>query len=99
MLSKILICLVVFNAIDYVATTCAITHGIKEYNPIMNSILHTSLFPVYKLLIIPVALYWVWTVRAKWQHNRVIMAGMIGLFVVYAMLTGWHLCGQLFVIK
>jgi hypothetical protein len=93
MLRKILIGLVIFNIIDYIATTRAIAHGAEEYNPIMNAILHSPLFPVYKLLIIPAALYWAWSVRAKWQHNRVILASMFGLFVVYATLTGWHLWG------
>jgi len=95
----ILIGLVIFNVIDYTATTRAISYGAEGYNPIMNAILATPLFPVYKLMIIPAALYWVWHVRAKWQHNRVILASMYGLFMVYATLTGWHVWGQLFVIK
>ncbi len=99
MLRQVLIGLVIFNAIDYVATIRAISHGAEEHNPIINAILYTPLFPLYKLLIIPAALYWVWFVRTKWQHNRVILVDMIGLFVLYAMLTGWHLWGQLFAIN
>jgi len=83
------------SIIDYLYTVRAVSHGLKEFNPVMVPILHTPLFPLIKMFIIPLTLLWVWLNRDKWQHNWLINFGIWVLFMVYGGLTVWHIMVQM----
>lgn len=77
-----------FNVTDYFLTRAAIAKGATEGNPVMDAILHTPWFPIVKLFAVPVALYWIWTVRHKARPAFLRLAWVI--FLAYGFLTVWH---------
>ncbi|HBX22288.1 MAG TPA: hypothetical protein DEF34_01435 [Desulfotomaculum sp.] len=83
------------SIIDYLYTLRAVSRGLKEYNPVMDPILHTPLFPLIKVVFVPLALLWAWINRDKWQHNWLINLSLWILFLVYMALTVWHMTVQL----
>ena len=58
--------------------------GYEEANPLVKSILHTPLFPIYKLLMVPSLLILIWVLRKKVGKRLIIYTGT--LFTVYLLL-------------
>ncbi len=80
------------NIADYFFTVQALSLGAREINPVMDAIAHTPLFPVVKLILIPVLLLFVWTARHKLQaRKRAIMLLTWVAFVSYFVMTLYHL--------
>lgn len=90
----VLLGIALFSVIDYFATARATAYGVAELNPIMDAIVHTPLFPLLKLVIIPGALLGIYVIRERWMHRMVLVAGMWILLCVYGALTAWHVWGQ-----
>lgn len=53
------------NAADYILTFYALKQGHEELNPVMAHIVHTPLFPILKLAIVPMLLAVIWNIRKK----------------------------------
>lgn len=53
------------NAADYILTFYALKRGHEELNPVMAHIVHTPLFPILKLAIVPLLLAVIWNIRKK----------------------------------
>ncbi len=53
----------VFNVLDYLLTEIFLLAGYRELNPVMGLIEGTPYFPLVKLVIIPLLLYFVWWLR------------------------------------
>ena len=85
-----------FNIADYFFTVNALSLGATEANPVMDAIVHTPLFPVVKLILIPALLVFFWTVRHKIQTRKnAIMPLTWGVFISYFVVTVYHLYFQL----
>ena len=74
----------VFNVADYLLTLLALHIGYREFNPLMDIIVHTYLFPIVKLVVVPIALYFVWSQRNKVGGRILIYAWLA--FVIYLLL-------------
>ena len=83
-----------FNSIDYVSTKIAIANGVPEGNAAMDAIIGTAWFPIVKLVLVPLGLYFVWMMRGKIRRPVLLAVGVP--FVAYFLLTGWHIYGQFF---
>lgn len=73
--------LAVFNAVDYFLTAFSLRLGFRELNPLIDAVAHTALFPIVKLLVVPLLLFFVWAVRK--QVSQRIMLYTWTAFVVY----------------
>lgn len=60
-----LISLGVFNIADYFLTLRCLESGLVEGNPVMAPIVGTVWFPIIKVLLVPLGLYLIWTVRDR----------------------------------
>ena len=94
-LAILLFNIALLSIIDYLFTIRAVSRGLKEFNPVMDPILHTPLFPLIKVVFVPLALLWAWLNHDRWQHNRLINLGIWILFLVYGVLTVWHILLQM----
>ncbi len=70
-----------FNAADYMLTLLALRLGYRELNPLMDLVVHTPYFPLIKLVLIPIMLYYVW-VRRHLVGRRIMLYAWIA-FLVY----------------
>ncbi len=61
-----LMLIALFNTVDFFATQDLVAFGDhNEWNPLMRGLVGTPYFAVYKLVLIPVGLLFLWSVR-KW---------------------------------
>mgnify|MGYP000882033105 CR=1 FL=1 len=73
-LALALLCIALFNAVDYFATETLVVHGGHlELNPLMRFLVGSPLFVAYKLLLIPSGLVFLWCKR------RVVLEKMMTL--------------------
>ena len=79
-----LICTGIFNILDYFLTLKALGMGYEEANPIINVILDTPLFPIYKLIVVQGLLTLIWTLRYKVVKRLHLYAGIV--FIAYFLL-------------
>ena len=85
-----------FNVVDYFFTVQALFLGATEANPVMDAIVHTPLFPVVKLILVPALLVFFWTVRHKIRTRKnIIMLMTWVVFISYFFVTVYHLYWQL----
>ena len=85
-----------FNIADYFFTVNALSLGATEANPVMDAIVHTPLFPVVKLILIPALLVFFWIIRHKMKTRKnMIMMLTWGVFISYFVVTVYHLYFQL----
>ena len=86
----------VFNVADYFFTVQALYLGATEANPVMDAIVHTPLFSVVKLILVPALLVVFWTVRHKMKtrKNAIMLLTWI-VFISYFVVTVYHFCFQL----
>ena len=85
-LRDLLLGVAVFNVADYLLTLLALHVGYREFNPIMDIIVHTPLFPLVKLVVVPIALYFVWSQRSRVGSRILIYAWLafsIYLFLMF----------------
>ena len=81
----------IFNIADYFFTRRAIAAGMVESNPIMDAILHTPIFPLYKLVIVTGFIFFIWYSRKRWNRlTPLITLGIVVLVVAYSGVTIWH---------
>ena len=81
-----------FNITDYFFTVKALSLGAREANPIMNMIVHTPLFPLVKLILVPGALVLIWIFRSKIKRLRKqIMLLLLVAFMGYLAVNVYHL--------
>ena len=90
-----IVALIVFNVADYFFTIRALSWGIPEGNPVMDLIVYTPLFAGVKVMLIPLALLWVWRVRH--QLGPIPKSAIAFTTVVYGWLTGFHMWHQFIV--
>jgi len=77
-----------FNTVDYFATQDLVVFGQqKEWNPLMRPIVGTAYFTVYKLVIIPLGLLFLWFVRGRIVPRYLglvrLLCGTYALLMVY----------------
>ena len=77
----------ILNFADYFLSLQAFRAGMAEGNPVMDAILHTPIFPLYKLGAVTVFLWLLWRYRERVPRLRYYVWVP---FMAYAMLTGWH---------
>ena len=95
-LSILLPGIALFNAADHFFTINALSLGATEANPVMDAIVHTPLFPVVKLILIPALLVFFWTMRHKIKTRKnIIMLLTWVVFISYFVVTVYRLCFQL----
>ena len=91
LLMWLLLAVAVFNVGDYFLTLQAISVGMAEGNPVMDAILHTPIFPLYKLGAVTAFICIVWVSRKHWNKLSVVIhAGVWLMFLVYGSVTAWH---------
>lgn len=85
------------NISDYIFTTKALAAGIKEINPIMNSLFTTNpmLALVFKLIAGFVVSYLLWSFRKK----RKMLELSLFIFLFYTVLTFYHIFNTFFVYR
>ena len=92
-LKYLLIGTAAFNIVDYLLTVLALNMGYREANPIINLVVDTPLFPIIKVVIIPILLYSVWARRHKVGSRILIYAGIVFaayyLLMVYFKIQVW----------
>ena len=80
------------NITDYFFTLQAFSLGAREGNPIMNAIVHTPLFPVVKLIIVPLLLVSVWVSRVKLNRLRnLVMLLLCFSFICYLSVSVYYI--------
>ena len=85
-----------FNIADYFFTLQALSLGAIEANPVMDAIVHTPLFSVVKLILIPALLVFFWTMRHKIRTRKnIIMMLTWVVFISYFVVSVYHLYFQL----
>jgi hypothetical protein len=52
-----------FNITDYILTLDALEKGYTEANPLLLTIVNTLEFPLVKLILVPLLLFWLWLKR------------------------------------
>jgi len=77
----LLVAVSIFNVIDYFVTMQSICRGFVEGNPVINAILHTPFFPLLKIVVIPLALFFIWQVRRHIGKRLILYVS--GMFVCY----------------
>ena len=79
-----------FNVADYFLTLHALSMGFREGNPVMALIVDTVYFPKVKLVLVPLLLLFLWSVRERIGRR---LYGYVGvIFVAYSLLMvyyGW----------
>ncbi len=84
------------NIADYIFTVRALSWGIKEWNPLIDAIADTYLFPLFKVGLVSAFLLFIWLFRYRINQLRIIIiTGLWLVFGAYAFVTGWHIYGQL----
>jgi hypothetical protein len=83
-----LVFIALFNTIDFFATQDLVAFGDhSEWNPLMRGLVGTPYFALYKLLLIPVGLLFLWSVRRLVvpKYNRLVRlaCGVYALLMVY----------------
>ena len=85
---KIILILTGFlNIADYFLSLQAFKAGMAEGNPVMDAILHTPIFPLYKLGAVTVFLWLLWRYRERVPRLRYYVWVP---FLAYGVLTVWH---------
>ena len=84
----ILICL--FNVIDYFGTSYLLKLGAEELNPLINITINTPLFPVFKLIIIPIFILILWKYQALVIKSRIYVFAIYLCFSAYTMLMIYY---------
>ncbi len=59
----LLFAVAIFNVLDYLLTEIFLLLGYRELNPVIDLFEGTLYFPLLKLVIIPLSLYFVWWLR------------------------------------
>ena len=98
MMAFLLISLFIMNIADYFFTVRALSWGIIEWNPLINAIAHTQLFPILKIGLVSAFLLFIWLFR--YHINRLLLLIMTELWLVfgfYALVNGWHIYGQFYI--
>ena len=75
------------NIADYFLSLQAFKAGMAEGNPVMDAILHTPIFPLYKLGAVTVFLWLLWRYRERVPRLRYYVWVP---FLAYGVLTVWH---------
>jgi len=78
----------VFNIVDFFATEDLVTFGDhSEWNPLMRGLVGTPYFAIYKLVLIPMGLLFLWSVRSsvvpKYKGLIRLACGVYALLMVY----------------
>lgn len=76
------------NTVDFFATQDLVVFGEhKEWNPLMRGLVGTPCFAVYKLILIPIGLLFLWSVRRsvvpKYKGLIRVACGVYALLMVY----------------
>ena len=84
----ILILIALFNAGDFFSTQDLVAFGDhSEWNPLMRGLVGTPYFAVYKLILIPVGLLFLWSVRKfvvpKYMGFVRLACGVYALLMLY----------------
>ena len=74
----LLVGICIFNFVDYYLTNILLGLGYRELNPVMNVLVGTKYFPIYKLLIIPSLLTVLWVYRIT-----IIKRFMFGVWITF----------------
>ncbi len=83
-----LVSIALFNLFDYFATQNLVTFGVhEEWNPLMRTLVGTPYFAVFKLVLIPLGLLFLWSVRrivvSKYLGLVRFVCGIYALLIVY----------------
>ncbi len=92
-ITYILGAIAVFNFADYFLTLRAISLGIEEGNPYMAALIGTPWFAVVKLLVVPLGLYRIYTLRR--DIGWISSALLVVIFTIYTAVTAYHVLSLL----
>ncbi|MCD4713437.1 MAG: DUF5658 family protein [Clostridiales bacterium] len=73
-----------FNITDYFLTLEALEKGHTEANPLLITIVNTLEFPLVKLILVPLLLYWLWLKRHRIGDSltKVVWIPFFGYFIL-----------------
>ncbi len=93
-IAYILVAIGALNFADYFLTLRALSFGIEEGNPYMDALIGTPWFPIVKLLLVPLGLYRIWTLRdgMGWISRSLLILALLA----YSWVTGYHMAGMLY---
>ena len=91
-LATILISIGTLNILDYFLTLNIITKGASELNPLVNLYIETiALFPIVKLIALPLMLLFMWFTRYHWGRMKKITEKALPIILfLYAGVALWH---------
>ena len=83
-----------FNIVDFFATQDLVVLGEhNEWNPLMRGLVGTPYFTVYKLVLIPVTLLFLWSIRRsvvpRYMGLIRLACGIYGLLMVYTWVVSY----------
>ena len=82
----LLIVIAIFNTVDYFATQDLVVYGVHhEWNPLMRRLVGTPYFVVYKLVVIPIGLAFLWLMRRSVVPKYMGLLSLTG--ALYTLLT------------
>ena len=84
----LLILVALFNVIDFYATQDLVAYGEHgEWNPLMRGLVGTSYFALYKLVLIPLGLFFLWlgrgTIVRKYMGWISFVGALYSLLIIY----------------
>lgn len=87
-LRVLLLLIGLFNCLDFIATQNLVVYGgHSEGNPLMRGLVGTPYFALYKLVLIPLGLVFLWIVRKtlvpKYSGLVTMTCGLYALLMVY----------------
>lgn len=73
-----------FNVTDYFLTLEALEKGHTEANPLLIGIINTLEFPLVKLFLVPLLLYWLWLKRNRIGDSltQIVWIPFLGYFIL-----------------
>ncbi len=87
-LKAVLVLVGTFNVLDYLLTLRALNLGFEEANPLVAAIIETPLFPLVKLVAVPLVLWGIWLLRRRTRPGILRLVWLA--FSAYALLMIYH---------
>ncbi|NMB20335.1 MAG: hypothetical protein GX979_05670 [Firmicutes bacterium] len=80
----------VFNGLDFVATQVLVVQGGHfELNPFMNWLIGTPYFALYKLVLVPIGLLFLWFVRKTLAPRYLVWVKLTAGVYIVLMVYNW----------
>lgn len=90
-----LIIITILNIVDYTVTQYILNRGGKEANIFLQPLVNTILFPILKIIIIPITIFFVWQNKDIILRKKYIQILLNIVFFAYIFLIIYYIIGFL----